>query len=310
MAELVVLNGVCAGTVFVLPEIPTVLGRSPESHLQIGDPWVSSMHAMFERRGDEVWLVDLDSRNGTFLGEERVTETCLVDGAVVRFGKTDARFSVQALPPPTRTPVPERPRGEGHRDTIRTDGTLSVRPLTAREPEADPYALALRPAVILRLSLQAAGVAGTPDAATRIRAALELASRAALDEGGVVGRLAAAGLLALFGLTGTTDEDAARALRAARVARESVRALGGLDLRAGLDAGPMLAGTTGGPAGVELAALGAPADRAERLAALAAPGEILVGAGAAAATGATPLGARELGGSSFEVFRAPDAPAR
>ena len=93
LAEIVVLNGVCAGTVFVLPDIPTVLGRSPESHLQIGDPWISSMHAMFERRGPEVWVIDLESRNGTFLADERVNEAKVPDGALLRFGKTEVRFA-------------------------------------------------------------------------------------------------------------------------------------------------------------------------------------------------------------------------
>ena len=59
LAELVVLNGVAAGTVFVLGEVPAVVGRSPEAHLRVGDPWISSMHAMFERRDDGLWVVDL-----------------------------------------------------------------------------------------------------------------------------------------------------------------------------------------------------------------------------------------------------------
>ena len=35
VAELVVLNGVAAGTVFVLGDVPAVVGRSPEAHLRI-----------------------------------------------------------------------------------------------------------------------------------------------------------------------------------------------------------------------------------------------------------------------------------
>src|SRR5512133_1315282 len=79
--RIVVLNGAGEGAVFALPEIPTVAGRPPESHLQIADPWISSMHALFERRGDEIWVVDLDSRNGTFVGDARVGEARLGDGA-------------------------------------------------------------------------------------------------------------------------------------------------------------------------------------------------------------------------------------
>jgi class 3 adenylate cyclase len=310
VAEIVVLNGSCAGTVFVLPDIPTVLGRSPESHLQIGDPWISSMHAMFERRGDEIWVVDLESRNGTFVGDERVGEATVPDGALLRFGRTEVRFAVDSSweERDPRSPRPEERPREPHRDTIRAEAasaTLTTRAPAVREPELDPYALALRPATVLRVSLHAVGVAGAPDAATRIRAAMDACARAAAEEGGVVSRLGGIGLLVLFGLTGQSAEDAARALRAARNARGLVRALGGLELRAGVDLGPVLAGNTGSASGPELCALGAPADRAERLVALAAPGEILAGAGAAASapTGLAKVGMKEVGGSPIEVWR-------
>ena len=92
LSELLVLNGVCAGTVFFLPEVPTVLGRSPEAHLQIADPWISSMHAMFEKRGDDIWVVDLESRNGTFVDEARVQESRIPPGGLLRFGKTEVRY--------------------------------------------------------------------------------------------------------------------------------------------------------------------------------------------------------------------------
>lgn len=310
MSEIMVLNGVCAGTVFVLPDIPTVLGRSPESHLQIGDPWISSMHAMFERRGEEVWVIDLESRNGTFLGDERVAEARLEDGSIVRFGRTQVRFTARSTWASSQGTAPEeRARPEGPRETIRSDGTISGRaPLPVRVAEPDPYALALRPVVVLRAAIHAAGLASqAADAGERIRAALDAVSRAALDEGGAVGRLASVGVIALFGLTGASEQDAVRALQAARAGCAAVRKLGGFDLRAGVDAGPVLAGDAGGPTGHELAALGAAADRAERLAGAAAPGEILVGPGAAGAielAGLSRLETREVGGMPVDVVRA------
>jgi adenylate cyclase len=102
VAELFVVNGICGGTVFFLPDVPTVLGRSPECHVQVADPWISSMHALFERRGDQLWIVDLDSRNGTFVDEQRVHEAAIQPGARLRFGKTAAELRAQAdaAPPP------------------------------------------------------------------------------------------------------------------------------------------------------------------------------------------------------------------
>lgn len=92
MTELFVVSGICKGTVFFLPEVPTVVGRSAECHVQIADPWVSSMHAMFERRGNDLWVVDLDSRNGTWVNDNRIRETVLSPGTRLRFGKTAAEI--------------------------------------------------------------------------------------------------------------------------------------------------------------------------------------------------------------------------
>jgi adenylate cyclase len=110
VAELFVVNGICGGTVFFLPDVPTVLGRSPECHVQVADPWISSMHALFERRGEQLWVVDLDSRNGTFVGDERVHEAPVAPGTRLRFGKTSAELRArpepakpQALPSDQRT---------------------------------------------------------------------------------------------------------------------------------------------------------------------------------------------------------------
>ena len=100
MSELFVVNGICGGTVFFLPDVPTVLGRSAECQVQIADPWVSSMHAMFERRGTQLWLVDLESRNGTWVNEHKVREAPLSPGYRLRFGKTEVELREGLTPRP------------------------------------------------------------------------------------------------------------------------------------------------------------------------------------------------------------------
>jgi hypothetical protein len=233
VAELVILTGESAGRVFVLPDIPTVVGRSTEAHVQITDPWISSMHAMFERRGSDYWVVDLDSRNGTFLGEERIAEGHVEDGTVVRFGRTEVRVELRAGGAAPEAPEGARPR-DPLRNTVRSDGTLAMRNPLAREREDDdPYALAPRPATVLRMAIDSVGIDALPRAPERLRAALDAAAHAAIDAGAVVTRLGGVGVLALFGLSGPSAEDAGRAIAAARAARRGVRAEGGLDLRAG-----------------------------------------------------------------------------
>lgn len=110
MFELVVLNGSRAGARFVLPDVPTVVGRSPEAHLRIDDPWISNLHALFEARGADLWVVDLGSRNGTFVGLVRVKEAQVTPGALLAFGRTEVRVvpCLEGDAPaeqPTRTPI-------------------------------------------------------------------------------------------------------------------------------------------------------------------------------------------------------------
>lgn len=302
MPELVVLNGVAAGTVFALGDVPAVVGRSPEAHLQICDPWISGMHAMFERRGDALWVVDLESRNGTYIGEQRVGEAAIPEGGVVRLGRTEVRVSMASSSPARRSAAALR-RGEGDRP----GPTLSTRVPLAREPEEGARALAPRAATVLRMAVDAPALEEVAAAPARYRAAFEAAVRAATDAGGAVTRLGGVGVLAVFGLEHHEPADPSRALSAARAARHAVRAEGGLELRAAVDAGPVLAGSAAAPAGLEAGALGPAADRTERLLALAAPGEILAGPGAAGAEGLTRVGLVRLGQLEIEVFR--DGPA-
>ncbi len=308
--QIVVLNGASEGAVFALPEIPTVVGRSPESHLQIADPWISSMHALFERRGDEIWVVDLDSRNGTFVGDARIGEARVADGAVVRFGQTEVRLELAAAGAAEPVEPAGRPPARAQRGTMRAEATLSTRnPMaTVREPEEDPWGLAPRRATVLRLAIDAAGIEHERNAPERLRAALDAAARSARDAGGVVTRLGVAGVLAVYGLGGDGPDDATRALGAARSAQREVRAQGGLDLRAALDTGLVVAGNAGA-SGFELAVLGPAAERVERLLALARQGEIVAGPGAADAGGLASGGLRTVGDTEIEVFLLEGDPA-
>jgi pSer/pThr/pTyr-binding forkhead associated (FHA) protein len=88
--DLVLLNGSQAGACFALPGVPIIIGRSPEAHFRIDDPWISNLHALVEWRGSELWVVDLSSLNGTFVGEQRVTEARVTVGAALAFGRTEA----------------------------------------------------------------------------------------------------------------------------------------------------------------------------------------------------------------------------
>ncbi|MCA9640950.1 MAG: FHA domain-containing protein, partial [Myxococcales bacterium] len=48
------------------------LGRHPSNSIQLLDKIVSKEHCIVEKRGDQFWLRDLGSLNGTYVNGERV----------------------------------------------------------------------------------------------------------------------------------------------------------------------------------------------------------------------------------------------
>ena len=71
---------------------PLVLGRSPESTIVLNDPNVSRRHAEIRRRGTDVFVVDLNSTNGTRVNGVRVKDQILNDGDEIEVGTSTLRF--------------------------------------------------------------------------------------------------------------------------------------------------------------------------------------------------------------------------
>ncbi len=94
---LFVLNGVDAGRLFVLDRPTTIIGREKGVEVQLSDGAMSRKHARIVREGDVFFLQDLQSRNGTFVNNERVTQRALSAGdhvsvspnVVLRFSHID-----------------------------------------------------------------------------------------------------------------------------------------------------------------------------------------------------------------------------
>lgn len=71
-----------AGQRYVLDE-ETTIGRSPGCAIATSDDMYSStLHARLFRHGDQLWVEDLGSTNGTFVNSERITRP-------TRLGKRD-----------------------------------------------------------------------------------------------------------------------------------------------------------------------------------------------------------------------------
>lgn len=83
---LVVVEGYSAGHVYRLTQGTTSVGRDPRCNIVLPYATVSWHHASIVKRGDVISVHDLGSRNGTFVGLEKVDRRELAPGDVVRFG--------------------------------------------------------------------------------------------------------------------------------------------------------------------------------------------------------------------------------
>ena len=71
--SLAVISGPQAGRIFPLEKPKVVIGRE-DAEIVLDDPELSRQHAAVEVSGDRITLVDLESTNGTYVGEEQITE--------------------------------------------------------------------------------------------------------------------------------------------------------------------------------------------------------------------------------------------
>jgi len=86
---LAVTDGPNAGQTVTLDGSPLLIGRGPDAALRLDDDYVSTRHARIATNGEQWFVEDLGSTNGTFLGSQRVTSPVpIAVGTPVRVGKT------------------------------------------------------------------------------------------------------------------------------------------------------------------------------------------------------------------------------
>jgi len=110
------------------------IGRLPDNTVIIDNPAVSSHHARIIRDGDHFVLEDLQSTNGTFVNETRVTRQALQDGDVVLVGKHRLVFGRGSDDEPA-VPDDVEPMLSNQGDTVFLD-TKKHRALVAKLEEA------------------------------------------------------------------------------------------------------------------------------------------------------------------------------
>jgi pSer/pThr/pTyr-binding forkhead associated (FHA) protein len=87
--HIAVVDGANAGEKVSLDEAPVLIGRGSDAGIRLDDDYVSTRHARIASSGDQWFVEDLGSTNGTYIGSHRLTQpTILQLGSKVRIGKT------------------------------------------------------------------------------------------------------------------------------------------------------------------------------------------------------------------------------
>ena len=92
MAKLVCQTGPKAGHEYPLTKDLTIMGRQSSCDVQIFDNMSSRAHCQIRRDGKLFSLVDLGSRNGTYLNDKKVSERQLAFGDRVRIGEAEYKL--------------------------------------------------------------------------------------------------------------------------------------------------------------------------------------------------------------------------
>jgi transcriptional regulator with GAF, ATPase, and Fis domain len=164
--QLIGLAGPSKGKAFGLTERDFSIGRDPSNSLSLNDALISRHHLLIRNAGSGFTIVDLNSRNGTFVNAVPVTERKLEPGDRIQVGDSLLLFAVDeenpAIPPgPVRfdeTAVVGQPTAQ-----LRKDDSLYLNPLKA-PAVTDRMARDLK--TLLRISTEISSIRG-PEALQR-----------------------------------------------------------------------------------------------------------------------------------------------
>lgn len=101
MAKIIVTRDQQVPQVIVLDRQRTSLGRHPGNDIVIAHPAVSGQHAAFYRDQGDIFLEDLDSKNGTFVNGQCIGRRLLEDGDRIVI----AKFAIDYVADSAASPV-------------------------------------------------------------------------------------------------------------------------------------------------------------------------------------------------------------
>lgn len=84
-----IVEGANKGEVISLDNAPLLIGRGNDAAIRLDDDYVSTRHARIGASGDQWYVEDLGSTNGTYVGSSRISQpTAISLGTQVRIGKS------------------------------------------------------------------------------------------------------------------------------------------------------------------------------------------------------------------------------
>jgi pSer/pThr/pTyr-binding forkhead associated (FHA) protein len=87
--HVIVTAGSNVGERAELDRAPVLIGRGSDAAIRLDDDYVSTRHARIAASGDQWFVEDLGSTNGTYVGTVRITQPTTISlGTQVRIGKT------------------------------------------------------------------------------------------------------------------------------------------------------------------------------------------------------------------------------
>lgn len=112
--QLVIAEGKEAGREFVFDQLSVLIGRTSECDVVLYDPGVSRKHARIFNEGDDYFVEDMGSSNGTKVNGNIIKKKQLADGDAISLGPVVFNFAGVSLEPEASTDQTENPPPEQH----------------------------------------------------------------------------------------------------------------------------------------------------------------------------------------------------
>ena len=120
MAKLVIQSAEQKGRSYELKVDKTTVGRVEDNTFQIADASVSSHHCEILLRGTDVVIKDLNSTNGTYINEDKISESVLKPGQKLRLGQIELSLETGDAPATTTTAAPAPMTGASRKQVDQT----------------------------------------------------------------------------------------------------------------------------------------------------------------------------------------------